>query len=709
MFLLSSQETFSVEKFLDCLLQDEISICKNALYWHYDVDIKMNIFCAPYNNWTSKELFAYYQTRQEIKYFPVVDKAETLRVKMDNILVNRFEFNNESYQLSEVFDWRINPSTDRQWLFSLHKFYYAVGLGIAYNETRDQRYVEKWINLISTWIDTVSIEFLPSYVTGRRVQNWIFAHYYFVTLNQTPYLHHDFYMKFLGSLYSQVVYLCEHLSPERNHRTLELYGIFLAAVVFPELKDADRRLEFAKQELLKNIQSDLLEDGVHCELSTDYHNLVLKNYLGIRRLALLNHISIPEKMDLAIRKALGFSLYVHKPDGLIPSLSDGDVRSFLHLLEQGYRIYRCEAMLHVASKGKCGRPPSNRSVGFQEGGYYILRSGWGDGSDPYEDERYLIFDCGPLGAGNHGHLDLLSFEMAAYGRSLIVDPGRYTYDESGEMNWRAAFRSTAYHNTVLVDNKNQTRYEFEVNKFKIKGREPDREVKAYINRPGFDYLHGVARSHEYDASHERKIFFLCPEYWIISDILHAEESHDYDLLFHLSDQAYQKVSVANENATLLVNSPHLVMVQARDPKIELYVEDGYISRTYGVKHRAPVLRFHRHDVNAVYHTILYPYKLERPEIHVEELSVLCGTRICAAQQASALCIIIIKNGKRVKDYYFTANKDCNNVYSFGDFTYNGAFLFVRKNSEGKIVSVYGEPDTVFTESGRVIPLMESNQ
>jgi hypothetical protein len=39
-----------------------------------------------------------------------------------------------------------------------------------------------------------------------------------------------------------------------------------------------------------------------------------------------------------------------------------------------------------------------------------------------------------------------------------VDPGRYTYSEAGEVNWRVHFRGTAAHNTVCVDGRNQTRY-----------------------------------------------------------------------------------------------------------------------------------------------------------------------------------------------------------------------------------------------------------
>jgi hypothetical protein len=88
----------------------------------------------------------------------------------------------------------------------------------------------------------------------------------------------------------------------------------------------------------------------------------------------------------------------------------------------------------------------------------VLRSGWGDDGRRFADAQHLVFDCGPLGEGNHGHFDCLSFELAAHGRSLVVDPGRYTYSEAGETNWRVHFRGTAAHNTVCVDGRPQTRY-----------------------------------------------------------------------------------------------------------------------------------------------------------------------------------------------------------------------------------------------------------
>lgn len=574
------------------------------------------IFAEPFHSLPAQALLEHFRTRVTVHYFPVPDIVETARPKIDDILLNQFEFNGERHTFLSSPLWLTNLSSDREWLILLHKFYYAVGLGMAYHDTEDPRYAKKWVDLTRSWMQTVPLDFLPSDVAGRRIQNWIFAQYYFVNTGLPSCVTPDFYRSFLESLHQQISYLRDHVTPARNHRTLELCAIFLAAVVFPEFTDAAEWLAWSRQELLNNIQSDLLPDGVHCEQSTDYHHLVLKNYLWIRKLALLNQISMPGEFDALIRGALEFSLYAHRPDGKIPALSDGDSRCFLDLLEQGYELYGGEDLLYVASQGTKGQPPPLRSKGFPHAGYYVLRSGWGDHDDPYQDERYLIFDCGPLGTGNHGHVDLLNFEAYAYGTPLIVDPGRYTYNESGPFNWRALFRGTAYHNTVLVDRRNQTRYEWKKTRFKISGPEPDRELVAFVSTSELDYLHSIVRSHEYPVVHERKILFISGEYWVILDLLRADESHRYDLHFHLAPPAQGEVSLSVSHDTLSVYSPKLVLAQPLVPTVRPSIEEGFVSTSYGKKAPAPIVRMTQDASSTCFLTVVYPYKRETPKISI---------------------------------------------------------------------------------------------
>ena len=118
-----------------------------------------------------------------MKYFPIADAGEVRRDKIDAILENRFEFNGDTHSLKPGGFWTENPTRDLEWLIQLHKFYYAVGLGMAQVDTGDDRYAAKWVELTSSWIDSTPVDFLPGDVAGRRIRNWIYAHYYFVTLS----------------------------------------------------------------------------------------------------------------------------------------------------------------------------------------------------------------------------------------------------------------------------------------------------------------------------------------------------------------------------------------------------------------------------------------------------------------------------------------------------------------------------------------------
>src|SRR5205085_175166 len=76
--------------------------------------------------------------------------------------------------------------------------------------------------------------------------------------------------------------------------------------------------------------------------------------------------------------------------------------------------------------------PADESRAFAASGYYVLRDGW------TRDANYMLVDGGPHGAHEincgHAHADALAFDLAARGRTLLVDPGTYTYTGAGA--WR---------------------------------------------------------------------------------------------------------------------------------------------------------------------------------------------------------------------------------------------------------------------------------
>ena len=73
------------------------------------------------------------------------------------------------------------------------------------------------------------------------------------------------------------------------------------------------------------------------------------------------------------------------------------------------------------------------------------------------DEVRLLVDAGPLGylsIAAHGHADALSFVLSIGDREILVDPGTYAYHT--DPAWRRYFRSTLAHNTVGIDEQDQS-------------------------------------------------------------------------------------------------------------------------------------------------------------------------------------------------------------------------------------------------------------
>jgi hypothetical protein len=578
--------------------------------------------------------------------FCVIEHAYRDRKIAEDVCAGKFTENGVTLELGLDPKWLVaGLPHDEEWQIAWIKFYFGLDLATAFTETGETRFQHAWERLVASWIRQVPVDFGPTDAIARRIQNWIYAWNIFADSPHFAGLAEGLDEKIVAHLAQQARYLRSHLTAERNHRTLELYALLIAALALPEaVLDADL-LDFAMQAFYQNLLTDVRPDGVHREHSTHYHMMVLRSYLGARENVRRFGLSFPRDYDERLERACEFAMHCHRPDGGIPTLSDSDAGNYSDLLQLAASMLSRPDLLYAATAGAKGVPPQKRYVSFPDAGYYLQRSGWGKSQTTFEQESFLIFDCGPLGDGGHGHYDMLNVEIAAKGKSLLIDPGRYTYSEHPP-NFRHWFKGTAAHNTVCIDGLDQVAYR----RGKPKKPLPQARLIERWSAPGFDLLCGTAQSPCFEVVHTRRIFFIADEYWIICDSLSGERPHRFDLRFHLAPDAWERVHIIG-NA---ICAPDLTLVFSRGSSLQ--IEPGWFAPLYGVKQKAPVISASIEGANnAEFVTVVVPSGSSR---QVPELKIVhspTGTSPNLAIQVSGIgedgaCTDYVACGPSITDH-----------------------------------------------------------
>ena len=225
-----------------------------------------------------------------------------------------------------------------------------------------------------------------------------------------------------------------------------------------------------------------------------------------------------------------------------------------------------------------------KSKAFAKGGFYIMRDG----------DLYMIIDCAPAdpkAPSGHKHNSRLSFELFAHDKSFIIDPGAYIYTADKEM--RNLFRSTRYHNTVVVDGEEQNRFDEDI----LFGMNQDAAVKVnkWLITDKYDFLDAEHNGYSrLNVVHRRQIYFNKEgKYWVIKDTLTGDcgYKHKFDLYFHFAPMELKKekdeLVIETDNKT----GANIVIAPLETYGLKLAIEKGWISYSYGKKVEAPIVKY----------------------------------------------------------------------------------------------------------------------
>jgi uncharacterized heparinase superfamily protein len=191
----------------------------------------------------------------------------------------------------------------------------------------------------------------------------------------------------------------------------------------------------------------------------------------------------------------------------------------------------------------------------------------------------LIFDCGPLGFGPiaaHGHADSLSFILTAYGQPYFIDTGSYVY--IADNPYRNYFRSTAAHNTIVIDGRNQS----EIAGAFLWSDKADSYTDGWISNGQYDRISGWHNGYHRLAdpvTHKRVIKFdKQKEIITIDDFLKMKARHKVEQYFHLSGQCRIK-QVDRKNWEISTEGG--TITAAFDEKLDCSVLSGSENPTCG--------------------------------------------------------------------------------------------------------------------------------
>ena len=198
-------------------------------------------------------------------------------------------------------------AADREWRLEWVKFYYGLDLARAFARpvSRDSAHV----GAPGAVLDPSGAA-PPRSVRrrrARRIQNWIYAWRASSRRRRRSRASRDGIRRSLvASLAAAGRTICGRTSRrERNHRTLELYALFIAALALPCARSRRQPAGVRRRRTAgQHPEDDSGADGVHRERSTHYHHVVLRSFLGARENARRFGLAIPARIRRAAGRAL---------------------------------------------------------------------------------------------------------------------------------------------------------------------------------------------------------------------------------------------------------------------------------------------------------------------------------------------------------------------------------------------------------------------
>ena len=575
-------------------------------------------------------------TLEHAKRFPT-ERSATMQ-SAANFLQHRLPIFGREFELGPQIAWRRDPLHGRdwpdlywadidirdgrtiggvKWVWEINRHHHLVTLAKAYFLSGEERYAEEVCLQLMNWIrmnpPRHGVNWTSSLELAIRLINWTWS---LAFIRQSDALTEERFRLIQGSIDEQAGHISRHLSTyssANNHLMGEAAGLAIAGLSFPWLADAPRWRDTGLGLLRRELDLQIYPDGVSAEQSTGYLVFQLDLNLFAWRMAELNHLAVPDIWYQRFSAACEFMRHLMDSKGNVSAIGDGD-DAWVVRLDDRPDVDKYRSLLATAAAIFKNPADKSGAQAWDEKSYWLLGSagsrqfdslpvkaielctrifGAGGYTVLRDRDRVAVFDCGPLGyltTAAHGHADALSLMLSVDGHPLLVDPGTYAYQEGYQ--WRDYFRSTAAHNTVVVDGLNQS----EALGTFLWGRKANVRL---VRQQSTDHVDLVTAQHDGYAArgilHRRTVALVKPDLMLVVDDLLGRGRHSFEQMWHFAPGMH--VEIGPEGATVFLEGVVVARMRCRyedlhgrsaNSRPEL--ARGWISPHYGRLVSAPVVR-----------------------------------------------------------------------------------------------------------------------
>lgn len=336
-------------------------------------------------------------------------------------------------KLQVPIPWLEDPLNDRNWMFQLHAW----------------RMLDPYLSRFMS-SDVMIIQ--------QIINDWL----WFAKKNKSKWLWYDmstglralkivFYLQKCHELHvdhgiDDINYLLnEHFRHLRNpgelssgnHGLFQLHGLKALAYIVKDFENSlftkDDLNTYAKSQMEKLIAHQLGSQGVHTEDSPDYHFFAHKKISGITQAPWWADLS--KKITTLLELGERAKPWLISPDSKCVPVGDSTTS-----VKKGYS----------SSLSDWPHARFKNYIGARLDGYAVVRSA----PEISQKESSFLFFQGSFYSQAHKHCDDLSFILQESGRNILIDSGKYGYQQD---RFRKYFLSTAAHNTITVDGVSTSR------------------------------------------------------------------------------------------------------------------------------------------------------------------------------------------------------------------------------------------------------------